>query len=176
MSFDMRINYVKILLRKTDPGKCVLRVFQIDRSAERCLRISWRIIRLSERNLKLYQQVHCRGLFIIFGHDTRFSTIYHYVSSMNLSIYHSPLCIIERQMVELWFDQQTIQGCCRGHRPPPNVSVCWKRQKTVKRFDQTLRLPSLSVIFLVEGTQHVDGVNDFHSLRQYRAIDNESLE
>ena len=105
MSFDMRINCVKSLLRKADPGKCVLRVFWIDRSAS----ISWRIIRLSERNLKLYQQVHCRGLFIIFGHDTRFSTIYHYVSSMNLSIYHSPLCIIERQMVELWFDQQTIR-------------------------------------------------------------------
>ena len=87
MSFDMRINDVKILLRKADPGKCVLRVFRIDRSAS----ISWRIIRLSERNLKLYQQVHCRSLFIIFGHDTRHSTIYHHVSSMNLSfttMYH----------------------------------------------------------------------------------------
>ena len=34
-----------------------------------------RIISPSERNLKLYQQVHCRGLFIIFGHVTRNSTI-----------------------------------------------------------------------------------------------------
>ena len=59
------------------------------------------------------------------------------------------------------------------------VSVCWKRQKTAKRFDQTLRLPSFTVFFLVEGTQHVDGEqvsSDFHSLRQYRVIDNESLE
>jgi hypothetical protein len=170
MSFDMRINCVKILLRKADPGKCVLRVLRIDRSAS----ISWRIIRLRKRNLKLYQQVHCRGLFIIFGHDTRHSTIYHHVSSMNLSfttMYH--------RLSNGWTMVRSTNDLELLPRTPTSaqrVSVCWKRQKTAKRFDQTLRLPSLSVIFLVEGTQHIDGNCDFHSLRQYRVIDNESLE
>ena len=52
----------------------------------------------------------------------QFTTLFH------LSIYHLP----------------------RTPTSAQRVSVCWKRQKTAKRFDQTLRLPSLSVIFLVE--------------------------
>ena len=70
---------------------CVLNRSKCWKMPQKRASISWRIIRLSERNLRLYQQVHCHGLFIILGHITRNSTIYQYVSFINLSfttLYH----------------------------------------------------------------------------------------
>ena len=99
----MRINYVKILLRKTDPGKCVLRVFQIDRSAERCLRSARR------------SQVHCHGHEI-----PQYTTMYHRTSNgwtMFRSINNLEMITIKKQQITGVEPRSSF----RGHRPPPNV-------------------------------------------------------